>query len=655
MFYFLVRTYKRPIQYTHQRPRVTQQILSTFLFLLVGCHFLPQDEHPSIEIISEPADTRATTNLKAMLAVEHNSADLAQIYGRHTGNMPPTNVDSPSWSLGDSDRFFYTEQANDTVVETTAEVAYVSDRLVMWLEQGVRVNEQTLQQAAATLEQEIFPTTRDVFGREPTAGIDGDPAIHILHVQDMGGRTLGYFSGKDGYPREVAPLSNQREMFYINLDLVSIGEDDYYDVVSHEFLHMLQWSIDRNEETWLNEGLAELSTTLNGYGGSDFLTAFIRTPDTPLTVFDYEGGDYGAAWLFASWLHEQYGAEFIEDLVRQPKNGIEGISTLLNDYGLQTDFQNIYAAWMVAIYTTNHNLSTSADYEFKSVEPYLNRFPRIDPVTPREDEAITTKVGQFGTDYWQIPADQAYELTLETSQQVQLFDTQPHSGSWFWTTLPADFSDMHLTHPIDLSAVPTATLQYHTWYDIEIGYDYAYVSISADGGKSWDTLLTTASVNSDPHGKNIGNGITGISGSGNTPAWVTQSADLTAWAGQPDLLLRFEYITDDAVQHAGLAIDDVSIPEINWLDDFENDSGLWVAAGFARHTNVLPQTFIVQTLAISDEGPVQVSQHQPDGNGVYNIMVEPTADRSETILAIAGSTPITFQAAPYRLTLTPKP
>ncbi|MEM8856996.1 MAG: hypothetical protein AAGD96_01660 [Chloroflexota bacterium] len=590
-----------------------------------------------------------------MLAVEAPSADLAAIYGRHTGNIPQRTIDPIQWEVGDTDSFFYTEQANETVVETTARVVYVSDKLIMWLEEGVRVNDRVVQEAAVTLEQEVFPTTREIFGREPTSGIDQNPAIHILHIGDMGGNTIGYFSGKDGYTRDVSPLSNEREMFYINLDFVSIGDRDYYDVVSHEFLHMLQWAIDRNEDTWLNEGLAELSTTLNGYGASDFLSAYLRNPDTSLTAFRYNGGDYGAAWLFASWLYDQYGAEFIGDLVSQPQNGIAGVDALLNSYRLDQDFLNIYADWMVAVYSTNHNLPVSAEFKFDTVDRFFVRVPKIDPVTPQQEEAILTTVGQFGSDYWQIPADQAYELTIEPSQQVQLFDTQPFSGSWIWSTLPADFSDMHLTHPIDLSDVETATLEYKTWYDIEVGYDYAYVSISADGGLTWDTLLTTASVNSDPHGKNIGNGITGFSGGGNEPVWVAQSANLSEWAGQANLLLRFEYITDDAVQHAGMAIDDISIPEVNWFDDFENGNGDWESAGFARHTNVLPQTFIVQTLAILGDDPVQVVPHQPDKNGVYTIEIEPAENQSETILAIAGTTPITFQSAAYQITLKPKP
>ena len=166
----------------------------------------------------------------------------------------------------------------------------------------------------------------------------------------MGGSTIGYFSGKDEYPRAVAPNSNQREMFYINLNFVDIGEFDYYDVVSHEFQHMIHWNIDRNEHTWVNEGLAELATMANGYGGSDFLPTYLANPDTSLTDFDYEGGDYAAAWLMVAWLQEKYGDDFIFDLVKEQNNSVQGVSTLLNDYETEVLFPEIYADWMVAVY-----------------------------------------------------------------------------------------------------------------------------------------------------------------------------------------------------------------------------------------------------------------------------------------------------------------
>ncbi len=63
--------------------------------------------------------------------------------------------------------------------------------------------------------------------------------------------------------------------------------------------------------------------------------------------------------------------------------------------------------------------------------------------------------------------------------------------------------------------------------------------------------------------------------------------DISEFAGQ-QVWLRFEYITDAAVYAEGFLVDDISIPEIDYSSDFENDDGGWQADGFVRINNLLP-------------------------------------------------------------------
>ena len=44
--------------------------------------------------------------------------------------------------------------------------------------------------------------------------------------------------------------------------------------------------------------------------------------------------------------------------------------------------------------------------------------------------------------------------------------------------MPGDKSDMTLTGAFDLSGLTQATLSFQTWYDVEEGWDYAYVTVS---------------------------------------------------------------------------------------------------------------------------------------------------------------------------------
>jgi bacillopeptidase F (M6 metalloprotease family) len=97
----------------------------------------------------------------------------------------------------------------------------------------------------------------------------------------------------------------------------------------------------------------------------------------------------------------------------------------------------------------------------------------------------------------------------------------------------------------------------------------------------------------DPNGTNLGNGYTDTSGGGRTPTWIQQEVDLTPYAGK-EIQLRFEYVTDGALNLHGLAIDDITITGV-LNDDAESDNG-WKADGFVRSTNVVAQRFLVQVL-----------------------------------------------------------
>ena len=122
---------------------------------------------------------------------------------------------------------------------------------------------------------------------------------------------------------------------------------------------------------------------------------------------------------------------------------------------------------------------------------------------------------------------------------------------------------------------------------LEEDWDFAYVEVSEDGGETWTILETTLTTDENPNGTSFGPGLTG----GST-GWVDDSVDLTPYAGS-EVLVRFEYVTDDAVNGRGLCLDDFAIDEIGWADDAENDGG-WEADGFARVNNLVPEEFLVQ-------------------------------------------------------------
>ena len=57
-----------------------------------------------------------------------------------------------------------------------------------------------------------------------------------------------------------------------------------------------------------------------------------------------------------------------------------------------------------------------------------------------------------------------------------------------WWSNRGDAVDATLTRAFDLTGVSQASLAFDLWFDIEEGFDFAYVLASRDGGASWDVL-----------------------------------------------------------------------------------------------------------------------------------------------------------------------
>jgi len=190
----------------------------------------------------------------------------------------------------------------------------------------------------------------------------------------------------------------------------------------------------------------------------------------------------------------------------------------------------------------------------------------------------------------------------EDKNDLFLYDpavgTLPY-GTFAWWGGKVDNADFSMTRTITVPAAP-ATLNMRLKYQIESGWDYAYVSVSTNGGTSWTNLAgtylnasngqTNLTTNNNPNGLNLGNGITGSSGNTATNApfgWRLASFNLAAYANQT-VLLRVRYKTDDNTTLNGLLVDEVSINGTP-IDNAENGANGWTISGF-KQSNGLEKT-----------------------------------------------------------------
>jgi len=602
-------------------------------------------------ITREPAGELGAETEKLLETTDVPERDLHDLAIRLRG-LPadtPRTVNpggSPDYALGTRRLFHASNVDTDEQFDVYATLEYKTDHVYMWVEEGESVDLDELEAAADLFEERTYSTNRAFFGSEWTPGVDNDPHLSVLHASNLGDSVAGYYSSADEFVSTVRDDSNEMEMFYINSENVTINDDFYNGVLAHEFQHMIHWHNDRNEETWLNEGFAELAMELNGYdtGGSDW--EFANEPDTQLNSWPEgpgaAGANYGAGYLFTSYFLDRFGSEATQALVAHQENGFASVEAVLVELGSRMKHVDLFADWVVANVLDAPDIGDGR-YGYEEIDPAsfdveTNYAAGDYPVSGGDT------VHQYGTDYVELRGERPLTLRFTGSTQIGLVDTTAHSGRYVWWSNRGDDSDMMLTRAFDLSGVSAATLEFWTWYDLEEDWDYAYVEVSADDGETWTILTTPSGTSTNPNGNSFGWAYTGRSGGGETAQWIQEQVDLAPYAGQ-EVLLRFEYITDDAVNRPGFVVDDVAIPEIGYASDLEEDGDGWEPAGFIRHANVLPQRWLVQLVLFGPETTVQRLELDESQAGEWTIALDGRTERA--VIAVSGLAPVTTEIGSY--------
>jgi hypothetical protein len=253
------------------------------------------------------------------------------------------------------------------------------------------------------------------------------------------------------------------------------------------------------------------------------------------------------------------------------------------------------------------------------------------------------EVNQYGVHYVSVICKGQRTLEFDGADETQVLAVDPFSGDYSFWSNKGDTSDMLLTRAFDLTDVSgPVNLTFQTWYDIEGDWDYVFLLASQDDGETWKIVRTPSGTDSNPNGNSFGWGYTSA-----TPdsEWIEETVDLSDYAGE-EILLRFEYITDAAVNGEGMMIDDISIPEIGYFTDLEADDGGWEAEGWVRIKNELPQTFELAWISLGDETTVE---YIPIGaNNTADIPIDISEDGAG-VLVILPTTRFTRQPANYTL------
>ena len=548
--------------------------------------------------------------------------------------------DNPSnLVVGYEDIFKVLDSVAVRVNDISATLEFVSNNAYWYVQEGLNVSADDLEEAARFFEERIFPEVTGSFGPLwPPEASEGH-RITILHARLRG--VAGYYSSADEYPTLVHEHSNQRKMIYINSATLRVGSVGYLSTLAHELQHAVQWNLNMGQSTWLNEGLSQVAEQQLGWVPHTVGSFRNSLPTSlvywPMSALD-SSANYGAAFLFTQFLADHYslGGD-LELLLRTGESGINAVDSYLDFLNAEDDFDSIFGRWTVANY-----LSQTGNGPFS----YAEKLVAVDPTDVLSQTGIhILSQPQYSVRYLLLDLEaKGAEMQFSGDSYTSLLPIDPKSGGYCWWGNRGDSISTTLTRGFDLSDVNQATLRLTLWYEIEEDWDYGYVQVSTDGGSTWDILPGALSTPSNPVGNSFGPGYSGAS-----DGWVEDQVDLTPYAGE-EILVRFHYVTDDAINGTGLCLDTISLPGVGFFDDASQNQG-WTSEGFFRTNNQVPQGYTVWLIE-SRDGEKAVRQVELDGSNQGKIVV-PDLDAIDEALVIVGSLARgSSQPAEYRLTLS---
>ena len=260
----------------------------------------------------------------------------------------------------------------------------------------------------------------------------------------------------------------------------------------------------------------------------------------------------------------------------------------------------------------------------------------------RVGEELSVITPQYANEYIRIEqVDGPVSLHFDGSPTAQLLPVDAGGGCW-WSN-KGDVIDSTLTTTVDLAGAQEAALGFEIWFSIEEDWDFAYLEVSEDRGKTWDILETPLTSSDDPLDVAFGPGYTGSS-----DGWQSESISLEEWAGQ-EIMVRFQYITDAAIHDHGLCLRDLEVSTYG-----ESLAAEWIPSGFVWTNNLVRQSYIVQLVYEGhDDGDNRVIMMPLDSSNRGQLGIVPAPDARRVVAVIQPMAPSTRLDASYQVSLKP--
>ena len=379
----------------------------------------------------------------------------------------------------------------------------------------------------------------------------------------------------------------------------------YESTVAHEYQHLIHDDQLPGDVTYMNEACSLFAEPLNGYAlDAGQIEWFLATPDNSLTQWGDQGdinilADYGAAFLWALYLTDHYGIEFMGQYTQGGFVGTTGINKLLEPY--RTDFNKVFHDWRVANLLHQkwgkygyqldelQQINSKAILNFDELEPLrvydisarqfnwksaADKFGEtIAGTTAKGDTQYSTgiyNVGAYGSDYIKFNNLKGFEgFYINGQDDVATPGWTYNEDDMYWYSGADDLLNTLIATEVYVDpSDPTLTLT--TYWDIEDYWDFGFVQVSEEG--KWDSewiSLANANTTYIHDTSAISTVVENLPG---LTVWsgdiVDITFDLTEYAGKT-INLGFRYVTDWATFYEGWYLFSVNVSGTEYLNSLD--------------------------------------------------------------------------------------
>ncbi|GGB00852.1 M6 family metalloprotease domain-containing protein [Macrococcus hajekii] len=362
--------------------------------------------------------------------------------------------------------------------------------------------------------------------------------------------------GSDSRPKELIKEALEKAAKDPSLNLADYDQWDRYDLDGDGVL---------NEKDGIVDHLMIIHAGPGEEAGGGLLTTDAIWSHRWSLDFNEQGEPYTIPGTKSG--QEQFGGELgVIDYTIQPEDGATGVFAheFGHDLGLPDEYDTIYSGKGEPVSFWSIMSSGSWAGKIPGTEPtgfdaymkeMLQDFHGGNWQTGSEIDAkeVTSTPQLFTLDEATTKGtnDDAVKITLPDKVTEVV---KPAQGTKTYFSGSGDDLLNTMTASVDLTGKKSAELTFKAWYDIEKGFDYAYVQASTDG-ENWTNLAGNITNNDDPEGSgaNAGNGIDGTSN-----GWIDAKFDLSAYAGKK-VQFRYLYVTDGGYTAPGLYADDIKV------------------------------------------------------------------------------------------------